>query len=144
MGEFGARLALGGQWQRGAALLDRALAQNPGGGGYYHGSRALAAYMLQQNDTALTEIRQADLGKFPLFHLVAAVIYAQNGMMDEAKREGEAFVRMRPAFIPNIEAELKKRNIPAQDRARMIAGVRKAGLLSPDATSNISPSAGNF
>jgi adenylate cyclase len=145
MGEYGTRLALGGQWGRGAALLQQALFRNPGGGGYYHGMRALAAYMLQDNDTAVDEIRQANLQKFPLFHLIAAVIYAERGMMEDAKREGATFVEMRPAFLANLSAELKIRNIPPQDQVRMIAGIRKAGLPVPadTAASISSPSAGS-
>jgi adenylate cyclase len=93
MGEYGTRLAMGGQWKRGAALLDQALAFNPGGAGYYyHGNRALAAYMPQDDETALIEIRQANLQRFPLFHLVAAVIYAERGMVEDANREGELIV----------------------------------------------------
>ena len=88
MGEYGVRLAMGGQWKRGAAVLDQALALNPGGAGYYRGNRALAAYMLEDYDTALVEIRQADLQKFPLFHIVAAVIYAEQGMMEDASARG--------------------------------------------------------
>jgi adenylate cyclase len=145
MGEYGTRLALGGQWGRGAALLQQALFRNPGGGGYYHGMRALAAYMLQDNDTAVDEIRQANLQKFPLFHLVAAVIYAERGMMEDAKREGATFVAMRPGFLANLSAELKSRNIPPEDQVRMTAGIRKAGLPIPgDTAASISlPSAGS-
>lgn len=132
MGEFGTRLAIGGQWQRGAALLDQAIALNPGGGGFYHGTRALAAYMLHDNQTAVLEIRQANMQKFPLFHAVAAIIYAEAGMTDEARREGEVFVSMRPDFLPNILAELAMRNMQPGDRDRLIEGLRKAGLAVPD------------
>lgn len=145
MGEYGVRLAMSGQWKRGADMLDRALAFNPGGAGYYHGNRALAAYMLQDYDTAVTKIRQANLQKFPLFHLVAAVIYAERGLMEEAKREGAMFVAMRPGFLPNLAAELNIRNIQPDDQARMVAGIRKAGLPIPADTeaSNVSPIAGS-
>lgn len=145
MGEYGVRLAMGGQWKRGAEVLDQALAVNPGGAGYYHGNRALAAYMLQDYDTAVAEIRQANLQKFPLFHLVAAVIYAERGLMEDAKREGARFVAMRPGFLPNLAAELKNRNIQPEDQARMIAGIRKAGLPIPadSAASIVSPSSGS-
>jgi TolB-like protein len=128
LAEFGTRLAMGGDWQRGADLLDRALALNPGGAGYYHGNRALAAFMLHDEKTAVAEIQQADLQKFPLFHAVAAVVYADAGMMEEARREGEQFVRMRPDFMPNVVAELNARNFQPKDQARMIAAARKAGL----------------
>ncbi len=131
MGEFGTRLALGGQWQRGANLLDQAIALNPGGSGYYNGTRALAAYMLHDNSTAVREITKADMQKFPLFHAVAAVIYADAGMMDQARHEAEIFVRMRPDFLPNVVEELAMRNVQPSDRDRLIEGLRKAGMLPP-------------
>ncbi|MEK1889269.1 MAG: adenylate cyclase [Phyllobacterium sp.] len=135
MGEFGVRLAMGGEWRKGAQVLDQALAFNPGGAGYYHGNRALAAYMVEDYDTALVEIRQANLQKFPLFHLVAAVIYAEKGLMTDARREGATFVAMRPGFLANLVSELNLRNIRPGDQARMIAGIRKAGLaIPPDTT----------
>lgn len=138
--EFGTRLALGGQWRRGAQLLRDALARNPGASGYHHAMLAFSAYMLEDDETAIAEIRQASLEALPLFHLVAAVIYAQGGMMDEATREGQAFVRKRPDFLPNIETELEKRNIRGKDRARFIAGIRKAGLPLPsDIEASASP-----
>ncbi|MBY5803904.1 adenylate cyclase [Rhizobium ruizarguesonis] len=132
LGEFGTRLAMSGEWQRGAALLDRAIALNPAGGGYYRGTRALAAYMLHDDKTAVIEIRQADLQKFPLFHAVAAVIYVDAGMFEDARSEAARFNEMRPDFIANIVAELKVRNFQPQDRARMIADLRTAGLLVRD------------
>ncbi|MGO7859646.1 adenylate cyclase, partial [Rhizobium ruizarguesonis] len=109
-----------------------ALALNPGGGGYYHGTRALAAYMLHADETAVIEIKQANLQKFPLYHAVAAVIYANAGLMDDARREASSFNAMRPDFIPNLVAELKARNFRPADRARRIADIRKAGLAASD------------
>lgn len=132
LGEFGTRVAMSGQWRRGADLLDRAMALNPAAGGYYHGMRALAAYMLYEDDLALAEIRKADLQKFPLYHAVAAVIYINAGLTDDARREAELFNRLRPDFIPNIVAELKSRNYQPADRARLIADIRKAGLPALD------------
>ncbi|PDS78015.1 adenylate cyclase [Rhizobium sp. L43] len=147
MGEFGTRLAIAGQWQRGAALLDQAIALNPGSGGFYHGTRALAAYMLHDNDTAVLEIRQANMQKFPLFHVVAAIIYAEAGLMEDARREGQVFVGMRPDFLPNVVTELAMRNMQREDRDRLIEGLRKAGMTVPDpdaiastaATSDLQP-----
>ena len=142
MGEFGTRLAIAGQWRRGAALLDQAIALNPGGGGFYRGNRALASYMLGDIAGAVAGIRQSDLQKFPLFHAVAAIIYAEAGMTADARREGETFVKMRPDFIPNITAEMSSRGMSSRDLARLIAGLRKAGLTVPDdpqAIATISP-----
>ncbi|MGQ3291358.1 MAG: adenylate cyclase [Shinella sp.] len=131
IGEFGTRLAIGGQWERGAALLDQALALNPGGGGYYRGTRAFAAYMLGNSQAAAFGIRQADLQKFPLFHVVAATIYADAGLPEDARQAGETFIRIRPDFIRNIAAELKIRNIPSKDQLRLLSALRKAGMPLP-------------
>lgn len=132
MAEYGTRVAMSGHWKRGAALLDRALALNPGGAGYYQGTRALAAHMMNDNATAVSLIQKADLQKFPLFHVVAAVIYAEAGLMDDAKREGMTFLKLRPDYIRNIVQEQKIRNFRPQDSFRLIASLRKIGLPVPD------------
>lgn len=134
LGELGTRIALSGKWERGADLLDRAIKLNPGGAGYYFGTRALIACMLRDHETAVRLIRKADLQKFPLFHAVAAVIYSEAGLFAEAKREGEIFMEMRPDYLPNIVAENRKKNLRPQDSMRMIAALRRAGLPVPSAT----------
>jgi TolB-like protein/cytochrome c-type biogenesis protein CcmH/NrfG len=128
IGEYGTRLALGGQWKRGASFLATALSRNPGGGGYYHAMLALATYMQHDYQAALVHISQADLKKFPLFHMVAAAIYAERGMATDAGREAALFAEMRPQFVKNIVSELESRNLQPADQARLIASLRKAGL----------------
>lgn len=134
LGELGTRIAFSGQWERGAELLDRAIKLNPGGAGYYFGTRALIASMLQEHDKAVRLIRKADLKKFPLFHGVAAVIYSEAGLLEEAKREGEVFMKIRPDYLPNIVAENRKRNLSSWDSMRIIVALRRAGLPVPSAT----------
>ena len=127
--------------------MDQAIALNPGGGGFYHGTRALAAYMLQDYPTAVIETRQADMSKFPLLHAVAAIIYAEDGLQEDAHREGRTFTQMRPDFLPNVVAELQMRNIQPADQARLIMGLRKAGmpvLHDPQASPPASASASSL
>ena len=90
LGEFGTRLALGGR-QRGASSSCKALDRNPGAGGYYHTVPALAAYMQHDDQKAVAEIRQANLQKLPIYHVVATAIYAQAGMMAEATRRRNVY-----------------------------------------------------
>lgn len=132
LGEFGTRLAIMGQWERGATLLDRAFEINPGGGGFYRGSRALAAYMIGDTAGAVALIRQADLQKFPLFHGVAAIIYADAGLGAEARREASLFMAMRPDFVPNFSAEMRSRNMRPADLEKLLIGLRRAGVDIPD------------
>ena len=63
LSEFGTRVAMAGEWQRGRELVERALARNPGYSGYYHAALALIAYMQRDLDRAETEIRQANLAQ---------------------------------------------------------------------------------
>ena len=93
---------------------------------------AMAAYMLNDDKLALAEIKQANANSSPIMHGIAAIVYAHVGMMDDAKREGDLFVKLRPDFLPNVEAELRKRNFSDSDIARTVAGLRKAGLLQAE------------
>ena len=61
LSEFGLRVAMAGEWQRGRELVERALARDPAYSGYYHAVLALIAYMQRDSDRAEAEIRQANL-----------------------------------------------------------------------------------
>ncbi|MCX5581730.1 adenylate cyclase [Kaistia terrae] len=139
LGEFGSRLAMSGHWDRGVALMKQALDRNPGYAGFYNGVLALAAYMKGDIPQAVTLIQQANLPEFPLYHVVAAVIYAEAAMPDEAKVEREAFLRMRPRFFDDMDAELSKRGFTSVDRTRLIAGARKAGFPVLEKDTAVSP-----
>ncbi|WP_245294995.1 FlgO family outer membrane protein [Pararhizobium antarcticum] len=132
LGEFGTRIAIAGQWQRGAELLDQAIALNPRGGGFYRGMRGLASYMLGDTVNAVLQIKRSDMQKFPLFHGVAAIIYAEAGMTVEAGRAAAVFKTMRPDFLPNFVSEMTSRNMRDADLNRLVEGLRKAGMTIGD------------
>jgi adenylate cyclase len=134
LGEFGARVGQAGDWKRGTELLEKALARNPGHSGFYSGTLALHAYMQHDDARAESLFRQVSLEKFPLYHLVGAIIYAQRGMETEAATARAEFLRMRPAFFENWELEVAKRNYRPEDGAHLAAGARKAGFPMPSTT----------
>lgn len=123
LGEFGARLALGGQWHRGEALLREAVAHNPGAPGYYLTLLALCGYMQQDDAAALAAIGQSNHDALPLLHLVASEVYARNGMADDAARQATAFANL------TIDPEPGTPGIASEDIIRTIAGLRTSGLL---------------
>jgi adenylate cyclase len=131
LGEFGARVAFSGEWERGGLLLEQALTRNPGHSGYYHAMLAFVAYMQRDYEHAFAEIRQSNQDKVSLYHGIAAIIYARLGMTAEAARAGEQFQKMSPRFIENLHAELLRRNLRPADRAHVIEGLRLAGVLVP-------------
>jgi adenylate cyclase len=131
LSDFGTRVAMAGEWQRGRELVERALARNPGYSGYYHCALALIAYMQRDYSRAETEIRHANIARFSIYHAVAAAIYAARGLMDEARQAAAEFTKLHPAFAANLDGELRKRNMRPDDRAHLIADLRKAGVPLP-------------
>lgn len=131
LGEYGSRLAMAGHWQRGSELLEQALIRNPGNAGYYTGVLGLIAYMQGDDERAVTLIRRADMEKFPLYHVVAALIYARAGLTQEAAASRDQFLAMRPRFFDNLEEELIKRNYRPEDRRILTDAARAAGFPVP-------------
>lgn len=128
LGEYGSRLAQAGHWKRGFDLLEEAVARNPIRSSYYVGVQALAAYMLNNDQLAVSLIRRADLASFSIYHLVAALIYARAGHDADAATSRAQFLKMRPDFFANFDAELAKRNFIERDRVVLIEGARRAGF----------------
>lgn len=128
LGEFGSRVAQAGDWERGTALLEQAMAKNPGHSGYYVGILALAAYMLNDDSRAVELIRRADMKRFSIYHFVAALIFARAGYEAEAAESRAQFLGMRSDFFDDFDGELAKRNFNARDRAILTEGARHAGF----------------
>ncbi|HET7716020.1 MAG TPA: tetratricopeptide repeat protein [Bauldia sp.] len=131
LGQLGQLMGQSGRTTEGRALLERALELNPGHSGFYRGVLALIAYMQRDYHTALIQIEQADVRKLPVYHGVAAMIYAQNGMIERGRSELETFQEMAPDFLPNLWAELDRRNIPYESQLLIVNGLEKVGAVIP-------------
>jgi TolB-like protein len=134
LADFASRLGQIGAWDRGATLLEQALARNPGHSDYYNGMLAVHAYMKHDYRRAEALIHQVSLEKFPLYHFIAAIIYAQLGMTRQADEAREQFLRMRPTIFDHWDEELAKRNFRPEDAVHLAEGARKAGFPVPDRT----------
>jgi adenylate cyclase len=131
LGQIGQLRGQSGQFEIGREMLERALSRNPGHSGFYRGGLAIIAYMQGDYRTALREIEQAGLGKLPLYHGVAAIVYARNDMMERGREELEIFNQMAPNFIPNLWAELEARNIPSGAQQDIADGLAALGVTVP-------------
>ena len=134
LAEFGSRLGQAGDHKRGMALMEQALARNPGHSGYYNGTLAQLAYLDRDFHRAEHLMRQVSLEKFPLYHFVSAIIYAQLGMKREAAEARDRFLKVRPTFFVQWDREVAKRNYGPEDGALLAEGARKAGFPVPDTT----------
>ena len=128
LGEFGSRVAESGDWSRGVALIEEAMARNPGHSGYYTGFLALAAFMQGDDARAVEFIRRTNLHRFSMYHFVAALIYARLGLDAETAQYRKQFLKLRPGFFENFDGELDRRNFNARDRAILTRGALLAGF----------------
>lgn len=101
LADFGSRVGQAGDWRRGTELLEQALIRNPAHSDFYNGTLALHACMMRDDRRAESLIRKVNLAKLPLYHFVAAIIYAQLDRTAEAADARSRFLRMRPDFFAN-------------------------------------------
>ncbi len=134
LGDFGARVGQASDHKRGMALMEQALARNPGHSGYYNGTLAQLAYLDRDFHRAELLMRQVSLEKFPLYHFVSAIIYAQLGMKAEAAKARDRFLQERPTFFDHWDQEVAKRNYSPKDGVLMAEGARRAGFPVPNTT----------
>jgi adenylate cyclase len=128
LAEFGMRLALMGQWDRGVSLIDEAVARNPAHPGWYHTAPALNFYRQRRYAEALQEAIQIDAPGWVHNHTILAMIYGQLGHDEQARAAAEQVLRLDPDFEENVWYELQLRNLPQPMAEHMVQGLRKAGL----------------
>ncbi|MBB3657652.1 TolB-like protein/Tfp pilus assembly protein PilF [Rhizobium sp. BK650] len=136
-GEYGLRLSMSGQWDRGCELVSEAISRNAGPRGYYEVGMALCAFM--RGDTQAAELwsRMSDLNYNPMHRLVLLSILGTLGKTAEAKEQLDWIELKSPALIPNVRQEVAKRLVRTEDQERFLAGLKAAGLpVSNDEASN--------
>ena len=130
-GEYGFRLALSGQWERGCRLLSQTIARNPGPMDYFRSGMAVCAYMDRDYQAAERWARAADLPDNPIYHVILAAIYGQTGKMSEARQESGWLERNAPDYLTGIRKEVSARILRPQDQEHFIEGLIKAGFSVP-------------
>jgi TolB-like protein len=130
VGEYGMRLALSGEWQKGRALLLQVLDRNPGPLGYFESVVALSYYMQGDYLLAATWIKKAKLEANPIYHLIAAAIFGQLGEAKQAHAQRDWLQGSAPDFLAELPQTLRMRNLQAKDAAHFAEGLRKAGIVS--------------
>jgi adenylate cyclase len=130
LGQYGLRLAYIGDWDRGEALLRRAMALNPAHPVWYREPIAFIRYQQAHYEEALQEIdKYANSNPnyiwYPVFR---AMTLGQLGRGAEAGPSIDAALRLRPDIREAFWQMARVRNVPEQQIAAMAVGLRKAGL----------------
>jgi TolB-like protein len=129
VGEYGMRLALSGEWQKGRELLLKVLDSNSGPLGYFETVIALSYYMQGDYPSAATRIRKANLEANPIDHLVAAAIFGQLGLDEQARAQRDWLLGNASDVLADLPRAFQMRNLRARDAARLSEGLRKAGFV---------------
>lgn len=98
MGEYGYRLALSGDWDRGCPLVERAHERNPDPAAYYESALALCAYMRGDYKGASMWIRKTTVPANPGYHIIAAVTFPEAGPPAEAEAERRWLMQNAPGL----------------------------------------------
>ncbi len=128
LADLGRSYSLVGAWDRGIPLIREAYARNPALPSWYRIVLALHHYMNGRYGEALAEARRVDVPESVLPHAALAMIHGQAGNSAEAAAEVREILRIDPAFAETAVAEFERRNIAPATIARIVEGLRKAGL----------------
>jgi TolB-like protein/Tfp pilus assembly protein PilF len=108
-------------------MSDQAIRLNPRHPGGYEFAPAVCHYMNGRYPEALQALLRADLTRFYPFHAWLAAIYAQLGMLVEARAAAAEVRRLKPDF--DLAAHYRAYNMPEENIRKLLEGARKAGLV---------------
>jgi adenylate cyclase len=121
-------------WERGQELIERALALNPNPPWWYYIPPFFYHYRIGDDQNALTIALKMKAAGPAIYwsHVDATAAYAQLGRFKEAKLSAAEILRLVPGFASQVREDFRKYNFPPLLTARMIEGLRKAGIDIPD------------
>lgn len=128
LGEYGYRLAVSGRWAEGCASMQEATERNPGPLPYYETGIALCAYIDGRYDEAAARIRAAPFPQVPIYHVMAAALFAEAGQREDARRERDWLVANAPGVLRNLPALIASRLGRPEDQRKALASLRRAGI----------------
>ncbi len=128
LGHYGTRLALNGNWERGLALIDKAMAINPAHPGWFYFPRAFFYYDRREYERALAELNKIDMPTFFWTPLMRAATLGQLGRADEAEIAAGELLALKPSFLAEAMTLMKLWHFEEGLLPHIVEGLRKAGL----------------
>lgn len=131
---MGGLLASAGEWERGCALVEKALQLNPNHPGWFWFPLFHNAYRKREYREALNHALKINMPGYYFTHLALAAAYGQLGELQAARKAAHELLALAPDFPQNARSALSVWLDP--DLAEhYIEGLRKAGLDIPAAHS---------
>jgi len=126
------QIAYAGDWDRGVALLRKAIELNPHYPGWYHLVFSFDHYRKGEYGEALANARQMNNPALWRQHLVTTMALGQLGREREAQESLSRLVELYPPIAANTRDDFRRWNFSEDLIDHFIDGLRKAGLDVPD------------
>ena len=128
LAHYGTRLVYMGEWERGLALVMKAIALNPGHPQWYLDPVIYYHYQTGDYERAWTEAQSQGVAGDIWWPLFRAMILGQLGRREEAKPLIDAALRLNPNVRERLWDMARIWNVPDPHIEQIAAGLRKAGL----------------
>jgi tetratricopeptide (TPR) repeat protein len=128
---MGLVIGWGGDLERGAAMMEKAIVMNPRNPPWYH--YLLSHYYILKEDyeTALNHALRLTW-KWNWDYMYRTTIYARSGRMVEARAEAAKLLEAYPTYPVEVRAELERYNMPDQVIREYLRTLREAGIDVPE------------
>jgi len=139
LAHFGLRLGLIGDWDRGLALVNKAINLNPVHPHWYYFPQVFYHYESQEYERALAELNKIHMPQFFWTYLLRAAALGQLGRPQDAEKAVESLLALRPRFAEEGAKLIGVWQLSEPLRQRIFDGLEKAGLPITGARSERSP-----
>ena len=128
LAHYGERLVYMGEWERGLALVTKAIALNPEHPQWYLDPIIYYHYQTRDYERALTEAQSQGISGDIWWLLFRAMILGQLGRSEEAQPVIEAALKLKPDVRERLWDMARIWNVPDPHIEHIADGLRKAGL----------------
>jgi tetratricopeptide (TPR) repeat protein len=125
---IGAMHVIGGDLDRGLAMVERAISLAPNAPGGYYATQALGLLRAGRNDEALAAALRIDSPSWPMGHLIVTATAALAGRAEVAQRSRERLLAVHPQIEPELPAVLDRWRVAPDLRVALRRGLEAAGL----------------
>ncbi len=130
----GGNMARAGEWDRGVALVKKAIALSPYHPGWPYLTLFYDHYRKGEYQEALEKAQRVNMPELWETYSALAQAYGQLGRTEPAQAAVANLLELYPDFPVNAWNEYRKNNLSDEDIARLVEGLRKAGLPVPEST----------
>jgi TolB-like protein len=120
-----------GHWERGLALVQKAMAMNPAHPNWLYTPISIYYYRKGEYAKALSYALRIELPGWYWYHIVLAMDYAQLGRKAEARANVRELLKVYPDFETKALSEFRKWMWEEELIEHMVEGLTKAGLEIP-------------